>query len=60
MLENLEKIMSHTLDSAGQNYNNFINSVQSCLDIVTRNRAELSPSQAPTPFDEDTSSDETE
>ena len=43
MLENLEKVMNHTLDSAGQKYNNFINSIQSCLDIVTKNRAELSP-----------------
>ena len=47
MLENLEKIMNHTLDSAGQRYNNFINSIQSCLDIVTRNRAELNPQAAP-------------
>ena len=60
MLENLEKIMSHTLDSAGQKYNNFINSVQSCLDIVTRNRAELSPSQAPTPFEEEPDSGDKE
>ena len=58
MLENLEKIMDHTLDSAGQKYSNFINSIQSCLDIVTRNRAELSPNQAPAPFDEGSSGDE--
>ena len=43
MLENLEKIMTHTLDSAGQKYNNFLNSIQSCLDIVKKNRNELSP-----------------
>ena len=43
MLENLEKVMNHTLDSAGQKYSNFINSIQSCLDIVSKNRAELSP-----------------
>lgn len=43
MLENLEKIMEHTLDSAGQKYNNFLNSIQSCLDIVKKNRNELSP-----------------
>ncbi len=56
MLENLEKIMSHTIDTAGQKYSNFINSVQSCLDVVTRNRSELSPQAAPsgyTPEDED-------
>ncbi len=51
MLENLEKIMNHTLDSAGQKYNNFINSVQSCLDIVTKNRSELSPQAAPSSYD---------
>ena len=43
MLENLEKIMTHTLDSAGQKYNNFLNSIQSCLDIVKKNRNELAP-----------------
>ena len=43
MLDNLEKIMGHTLDSAGTRYNNFINSIQSCYDIVTKNRRELSP-----------------
>lgn len=50
MLENLEKVMSHTIDSAGQKYNNFINSIQSCLDIVTRNRSELSPQAAPSSY----------
>lgn len=50
MLENLEKIMSHTIDSAGQKYSNFINSVQSCLDVVTRNRTELSPQAAPSSY----------
>lgn len=46
MLENLEKIMSHTLEAAGAKYSNFINSIQSCYDIVNKNRMELSP-QAP-------------
>jgi len=50
MLENLEKIMSHALDTSGQRYNNFINSIQSCLDVVTRNRAELSPQVAPSSY----------
>lgn len=27
MLENLEKVMSHTIDTAGTKYNNFINSI---------------------------------
>ena len=63
MLENLEKIMNHTLDSAGQRYSNFINSIQSCLDIVTRNRGELSPQAAPSgyiPDDEPDDEDEDE
>ncbi len=47
MLENLEKIMSHTIDTAGTKYNNFINSIQSCYDIVSKNRRELSPQAAP-------------
>ncbi len=47
MLENLEKIMSHTLEAAGAKYSNFINSIQSCYDIVNKNRMELSPQAAP-------------
>ena len=47
MLDNLEKIMAHTLDTAGTRYSNFINSIQSCYDIVTKNRRELSPQVAP-------------
>ena len=43
MLENLEKIMTRTIDSAGQKYSNFMNSIQSCLDIVNKNRQELAP-----------------
>ncbi len=50
MLENLEKILNHTLDTSGQRYNNYINSVQSCLDIVTKNRSELSPQVAPSSY----------
>ena len=50
MLDNLEKIMSHTIDSAGTKYNNFINSIQSCYDIVSKNRSELSPQTAPSSY----------
>ncbi len=50
MLENLEKIMSHTIDAAGTKYNNFINSIQSCYDIVNKNRMELSPQAAPSSY----------
>ena len=50
MLENLEKIMSHTIDAAGTKYNNFINSIQSCYDIVSKNRMELSPQTEPSSY----------
>ena len=50
MLDNLEKIMSHTIDAAGSKYNNFINSIQSCYDIVSKNRSELSPQAAPSSY----------
>lgn len=50
MLENLEKIMSHTIDAAGTKYSNFINSIQSCYDIVSKNRSELSPQAEPSSY----------
>ena len=50
MLENLEKIMSPTIDAAGTKYSNFINSIQSCYDIVNKNRMELSPQAAPSSY----------
>lgn len=50
MLDNLEKIMSHSIEAAGSKYNNFINSIQSCYDIVSKNRAELSPQVAPSSY----------
>ena len=50
MLENLEKIMSNTIDAAGTKYSNFINSIQSCYDIVNKNRMELSPQAAPSSY----------
>ncbi len=50
MLDNLEKIMSHTIDAAGTKYSNFINSIQSCYDIVSKNRQELSPQAAPSSY----------
>ena len=43
MLANLEQIMSHASDTVSSKYNTFINSIQSCYDIVTKNRMELSP-----------------
>ncbi len=50
MLENLEKIMSHTMETAGAKYETFLNSIQSCYDIVNKNRQELSPQEAPTNY----------
>jgi F0F1-type ATP synthase membrane subunit b/b' len=50
MLENLEKIMSHTIEAAGSRYSNFINSLQSCYDIVNKNRRELSPQASPASY----------
>ena len=55
MLENLEKIMSHTIEAAGSKYNNFINSIQSCYDIVSKNRSELSPRASPSSYTTETS-----
>ena len=57
MLDNLEKIMAHTLDSAGTRYNNFINAIQSCYDIVTKNRRELSPQVAPSVYRQEENAD---
>lgn len=60
MLENLEKIMSHTIDTAGAKYETFLNSIQSCYDIVNKNRQELSPQEVPSNYipDEDEEEDE--
>ena len=57
--------MSHTIDAAGTKYNNFINSIQSCYDIVSKNRQELSPQAAPSSYSmveelEETTLEETE
>ena len=48
--QTLEKIMSHTIEGAGAKYSNFINAIQSCYDIVSKNRSELSPQAAPTNY----------
>ncbi len=60
MLANLEQIMSHAIDSAGAKYNNFINSIQSCYDIVSKNRMELSPQAAPSSYTMPSSAPENE
>lgn len=43
MLANLQKIISHTLDTAGAKYENFISSLKDSYDIVNANRMELAP-----------------
>ena len=43
MLANLEQIMSTAINDSGEKYRAFLTSVQSCYDVVTRNRSELSP-----------------
>ena len=43
MRANLEQIMGHATETVGAKYNTFMSSIQSCYDIVTRNRQELSP-----------------
>jgi hypothetical protein len=56
MLANLEDIMGHTIETAGVKYHDFINSMQSCYEIVNKNRTELSggaySSQAAAPIEE--------
>lgn len=46
MLANLSQIMSTTLSDAGEKYNAFIGAVQSCYDVVNKNRSELAPQTA--------------
>lgn len=60
MLENLEKIMAHTMETAGAKYETFLNSIQSCYDIVNKNRQELSPQEVPNSYIPDDEEDEEE
>ena len=60
MLENLEKIMSHTIETAGAKYDTFLNSIQSCYDIVNKNRQELSPQEVPSNYIPDEDEDDEE
>ncbi|MBS6196671.1 MAG: ATPase [Clostridiales bacterium] len=43
MLANLEQIMSTAINESGERYRSFMSSVQSCYDVVTKNRSELAP-----------------
>ncbi len=41
LLKNTEEILSHAIDSSHARYDNLINSLQDCMNVVTANRAEL-------------------
>ena len=43
ILKNLENTISHSMEAAKSRHNSYINSLQGFLDVVTANRAELSP-----------------
>lgn len=43
LLKNTEEILSHAIESSRARYDNLINSLQECMNIVTANRAELVP-----------------
>lgn len=43
MLANIEQILSTAINESGERYRSYLASIQSCYDIVTRNRGELAP-----------------
>ena len=43
MLANLSQIMGNALADVGERYSNFVGSLQSCYDVVNKNRSELAP-----------------
>ncbi len=45
LLKSTEEILSHAIDSSHARYDNLINSLQDCMNIVTANRAELMPQE---------------
>ena len=47
MLATLSTIMADTLNDAGAKYNSFVSSLQSCYDVVNKNRSELNPQSQP-------------
>lgn len=46
MLANIANVLTSTLDDAGGKYKVFLESLQSCLDVVNQNRQELAPQTA--------------
>ena len=49
MLENMAQIMGNTLSDAGEKYKGFITSLQSCYDVVVKNKQDLAPQMNPVP-----------
>ncbi len=45
LLKSTEEILSHAIDSSHARYDNLINSLQECMNVVTANRAELVPQE---------------
>ena len=45
MLANLESIINATMDTSKAKFDNYLNNLQSCLDIVVSNKAELAPEE---------------
>lgn len=43
MLANMEQILSTAINESGERYRSYLTSIQTCYDIVTRNRSELAP-----------------
>ena len=46
MMANIEQILNDTLNDAGTKYRLAVDALQSCLTVVTQNRAELAPQTA--------------
>ena len=49
-MQQVRNTILSSIDQAGTKYNNFINSIQSCYDIVNKNRRELSPGGNPASY----------
>lgn len=43
MLANVEQILSTAINESSERYRSYLASIQTCYDIVTRNRSELAP-----------------
>ena len=45
-MANIGSVLNQTLEDAGGKYKGFIDSLQSCLEVVNHNRQELAPQTA--------------